>query len=284
MTGSERPKLATANDLQHELEVALRLAQKAGDLILGYYRTGLAVECKEGREPVTEADRAADALITAGLRSDFPKDGLLTEESHDDLSRLEKERVWIVDPLDGTTEFINETGEFAVQIALTMGGQPVLGVVYQPTSRQLYYAVQGRGAHQVCRDETRRLHVSTEADPTRMCLVASRSHYSNLIEAARLRLGIREVNRMGSAGLKVGMIAQGLCDLYLATTLWKEWDVCAPHILLLEAGGNLTDLCGERIVYNKAEVTGCQGLVASNGLAHAGIVEVLARLRAQAEG
>jgi 3'(2'), 5'-bisphosphate nucleotidase len=284
MAGNKRGKLAAANYLQHELEVALHLAEEAGDLILGYYRTSPVVERKEGQEPVTEADRAADALIAARLRSDFPRDGLLTEESHDDLPRLAKERVWIVDPLDGTTEFINETGEFAVQIALTMQGQPVLGVVYQPTSRQLYYAVQGCGAHQVCADGPRHLHVSTEADPARMCLVASRSHYSDLIEAARLALGIREVNRMGSAGLKVGLVAHGLCDLYLSTTLWKEWDVCAPHILLLEAGGMLTDLCGERIVYNKAEVTGCQGLIASNGLAHAGIVEALARLRARAEG
>ena len=262
----------------------MRLAQEAGNLILQYYRTGLAVEHKAGREPVTEADRAADALISAGLRADFPGDGLLTEESHDDLSRLGKERVWIVDPLDGTTEFIDETDEFAVQIALAVQGQPVLGVVYQPTSRQLYYAVQGRGAYQGCGDGARRLHVSTEADPTRMCLVASRSHYTSLIEAARKSLGIGTVNRMGSLGLKVAMVAQGLCDVYLMTTLPKEWDVCAPHALLLEAGGMLTNLFGEPIVYNKAEVAGCQGVIASNGLAHAGIVEALALLLVQAEG
>jgi 3'(2'), 5'-bisphosphate nucleotidase len=170
-----------------------------------------------------------------------------------------------------------------VQIALTVQGQPVLGVVYQPTSGQLYYAIQGRGAYQGCGDGASRLHLSTEADPTRMCLVASRSHYTSLIEAARKSLGIGAVKQMGSLGLKVGLVAQGLCDLYLMTTLWKEWDVCAPHAVLLEAGGMLTDLCGEPIVYNKPEVTGCQGVIASNGLAHAGIVEALALLLAQAE-
>jgi 3'(2'), 5'-bisphosphate nucleotidase len=284
MADDSRARLAAADYLQHELEVALRLAQQAGDLILGYYRTSMIVEHKDGLEPVTEADRAADALISTCLRSGFPEDGVLTEESHDDLSRLGKERVWIVDPLDGTVEFINETDEFAVQIALTIQGQPMLGVVYRPTNRQLYYAVRGHGAYRSCGGGARRLHASTEADPARMCLVASRSHYSHLIEAARQRLGIPEANRMGSAGLKIGLVAQGLCDLYLTTTLCKEWDVCAPHVLLLEAGGKLTNLCGEQLVYNKAEVTGCQGLIASNGLAHDSIVEAMAFLLAQAEG
>ena len=108
----------TEHDLTHELDVAVRLAHQAGAAIMDYYQTGLAVERKAGDEPVTAADQVADDLIRAGLGAAFPADGLLTEESEDDLSRLEKERVWIVDPLDGTTEFVNETGEFAVQIAL----------------------------------------------------------------------------------------------------------------------------------------------------------------------
>jgi 3'-phosphoadenosine 5'-phosphosulfate (PAPS) 3'-phosphatase len=166
----------TNHDLQHELAVAIRLARQAGDVIMGYYQTGLAIDHKARHEPVTAADRAADDLIATGLRSAFPDDGLLTEESDDDLSRLEKARVWIVDPLDGTTEFIDETGEFSVQIALTLSGYPVLGVVYQPAKGRLFYAVQGQGAHQVHEGRTTPLHVSTESDPARMCLVASRSH------------------------------------------------------------------------------------------------------------
>lgn len=247
------------------------------------YQTGLPVDHKAGDEPVTAADRAADALISTGLRKAFPDDGLLTEESDDDLSRLDKERVWIVDPLDGTTEFICETGEFAVQIALTMSGQPVLGVVYQPAKGRLFHAVQGRGAYQIFRGQTTRLHVSTEPDPAKMCLVASRAHYSPLVELARQALGIKSVNRMGSVGLKVGLVARAACDLYLATTVSKEWDICAPHALLLEAGGLLTNLCGQPLVYNKADVTECTGLVASNGLAHATIVDALVPLLAQAE-
>jgi 3'(2'),5'-bisphosphate nucleotidase len=274
----------TNHGLQRELTVARRLARQAGDLIMGYYQTGLAVDHKARREPVTAADWAADDLIVAGLRDAFPDDGLLTEESDDDLSRLEKGRVWIVDPLDGTSEFIDETGEFSVQIALTQNGYPALGVVYQPAMERLVYAVQGQGAYQVYEEQTTPLHVSTEADPARMCMVASRSHYVPFLERARQALGIETVKRLGSVGLKVGLLARGVCDLYLATTVVKEWDLCAPHALLIEAGGVLTNLCGEPLVYNKADVTECRGLIGSNGLAHERIVATLAPLLDRTEG
>lgn len=270
--------------LQHELDVAVHLAREAGQAIMGYYQTGSAVEHKADDEPVTIADRVADAFILAGLRAAFPDDGLLTEESDDDRSRLEKERVWIVDPLDGTTEFIAGTGDFAVQIALAVGGEPVLGVIYQPVEDRLLYAVQERGAYQVGDGQPVRLHVSTETELARMRLVASRSHYSPFIEYARQILGIESVTRVGSVGLKVGQLVQGECDLYLATKVAREWDVCAPHALLLEAGGVLTNLCGELPVYNKAKPIACAGLIASNGLAHDRIVEILAPLRHQAGG
>ena len=117
-----------------------------------------------------------------------------------------------------------------------------------------------------------------------MCLVASRSHYSSFVEAARQALRIQRVHQAGSVGFKIGLLVQGMCDLYLATTVSKEWDLCAPHALLLEAGGTLTNLCGEALVYNKAEVAECKGLIGSNGLAHARIVEILASLPEDAEG
>jgi 3'(2'), 5'-bisphosphate nucleotidase len=266
------------DSLERELKVATGLAREAGRVILSFYQTCLAVEEKDRGEPVTEADRAADRLIAAGLRSAFPGDGLLTEESDDDLSRLEKERVWIVDPLDGTAEFITETGEFSVMIGLAIGGQPALGVVYQPARDRLFTSVRGQGAYQVHGGQRERLRVSARKELDHLCLVASRSHYTRFIEEARKLLGIREVNRVGSVGLKVGLVAQGVCDLYLATTVAKEWDLCAPHALLLEAGGTLTNLCGETIVYNKANVAECRGLIGSNGLVHRQITQLLAPL------
>jgi 3'(2'), 5'-bisphosphate nucleotidase len=264
--------------------MAIRLARQAGEAIMRYYQTGLEVQKKAGDEPVTMADRVADDLIARGLRAVFPHDGLLTEESDDDLSRLEKERVWIVDPVDGTTEFIEGTGDFSVQIALTVRGKPVLGVVYQPTEDLLYRSIRGSGAFCEKDGQATRLRVSTEADPAKMCMAASRSHYSAFVRAARQELGIREVRRVGSVGLKVGLLARGACDLYLATTVAKEWDLCAPHAVLEEAGGTLTNLCGERPVYNQPKVAECRGVIASNGLIHVRLVKLLASLVEEAGG
>lgn len=272
------------HSFEHELDTAIRLARQAGDEIMRYYQTGLAVTHKAEDEPVTAADQAADDLIVAGLRSAFPGDGLLTEESDDDLSRLERDRVWIVDPLDGTVEFVTETGDFLVQVGLAVDHYPALGVLYQPTRGWLYHAVRGHGAYRVGKNGRQRLRVSTTDQPGRMCLVASRSHYSAFVESARQALGIESVIHMGSVGLKVGLLAQGACDLYVATTIAKEWDLCAPHAVLLEAGGVMTNLCGEALTYNKADVTACRGLVASNGLAHDQIVEILAGLSLEKEG
>jgi 3'(2'), 5'-bisphosphate nucleotidase len=264
--------------LQNELETAIRLAREAGGVIMTYYQTGQRVEHKPGDEPVTIADRAADDLIRAGLQAVFPADGLLTEESDDDLSRLEKERVWIVDPLDGTTEFIRETGDFVVQIALVVGHEPVLGVIYQPTTGRLYHARRGLGAYYRHDGRVSRLRVSTEDEPARMCLTASRSHFSPFIRAAQERLGIATVRRLGSVGLKAGLLARGGCDLYLATTVAKEWDICAPHMVLREAGGVMTNLCGEDLIYNQVDVVSCRGVIASNGQAHGEIASRLAPL------
>lgn len=265
--------------LSDELEVAVDLAHRAASAIMDYYRTGVAVDRKEGDEPVTAADRAADEIITSGLRARFPEDGVLSEESADSPVRLERERVWIVDPLDGTADFIDHTDTFAVQIALTVSGRPVLGVVYQPVQELLFHAREGQGAYRVQGSEERRVHVSSVSDPAEMCLVASRAHYSSFIRAARQALGIERVQRAGSVGVKVGLLARGECDLYLSTTACKEWDLCAPHAVLLEAGGAFTNLLGQELVYNQPEIMECHGLMASNGQAHAEILETLAPIR-----
>jgi len=266
-------------DLSNELEVAVRLARQAAAAIMDYYQTGVAVDYKDGDEPVTAADRAADRIIGAGLREHFADDGLLSEESADDPRRLDRERVWIVDPLDGTADFIDHTGDFAVQIALTVAGRPVLGVVYQPLQDLMFHARRGQGAYLVHDGERTQLHVSAVSDPGRMCLVASRSHFSPFIRAAQRALGIERVHQAGGVGVKIGMLARGACDLYLTTNVCKEWDLCAPHAVLQEAGGTFTNLLGEPLIYNRAGVQECHGLAASNGQAHSQILEALAPLR-----
>ncbi|MBN1660147.1 MAG: 3'(2'),5'-bisphosphate nucleotidase CysQ [Anaerolineae bacterium] len=266
------------NSLERELQIAIDLARQAGGVLLDYYQAGIRVEYKPGDEPVTAADRAADLLIRTALQRAFPGDGMLTEESEDDRSRLDRERVWIVDPLDGTGDFIAKTDDFAVQMGLVVEGEPWLGVVYQPVGDYLFYATRGQGAYEVRDGRRHRLHVSSVAEPAHMCLVASRSHYTDLIERARRALDISSTRRAGSVGVKVGLLARGDCDLYLGTTVCKEWDVCAPHAVLREAGGMLTGLRGEAITYNKPEIGACPGLVGSNGHAHQQVLDVLAPL------
>src|SRR5947207_15926491 len=135
--------------LDKELEVAIRLAREAGRVTLHYYSAPPDVGWKAEHEPVTVADTAANELIVAGLAAAFPDDGLLAEETPDTAARLSHERLWVIDPLDGTKEFIKKNGEFSVMIGLALDGRASLGVVYQPTADRLFYATPAEGAYLV---------------------------------------------------------------------------------------------------------------------------------------
>lgn len=133
-------------DIRKELETAKRLAVEAGELLLDYFGRPDRVEWKAPGDPVTAADRAASMFIAGHLKLAFPDDGVLSEEEPDDLSRLDRSRVWMVDPMDGTQEFLAQRSGFAVMIGMAASGAAVLGVVYQPATRKLYYAAKGLGA------------------------------------------------------------------------------------------------------------------------------------------
>ena len=273
----------TAQSCERELQLAVRLAREAGASILDFYRKPLEVEQKESfsnSEPVTEADRVANDLIVSLLQEEFPDDGILAEESIDTSRRLNRPRVWMIDPLDGTTGFIDGNGDFAVQIGLTENGEPVLGVVYQPLTGVLYRAVRGQG----CWIERpnfmpERATVSRQNELHRMRLAASRSHRSPRMDLVVNTFGVKEEVRRGSVGIKVGLICEQQCDLYVhLSPRTKQWDTCAPEIILHESGGRITDLFGQPLRYNVAEVQNRNGLVASNGVVHEEIVRVLAPL------
>jgi 3'(2'), 5'-bisphosphate nucleotidase len=267
-----------------ELEVALRLAREAGATILEYYDVPLHVERKVDAEnftePVTEADRAANELIVSGLRREFPDDGILAEESTDTARRLGKRRVWMIDPLDGTNGFIARDGDFAVQIGLAVEGTGVLGVVYQPLPGVLYWATEDAGAWIERRGFTReRASVSETTELRQMRLAASRSHRSPRLDKVVRALGINEEVQRGSVGVKVGLIIERQCDLYVhLSPRTKQWDTCAPEVILREAGGRFTDLFGAPLRYNAPEVQNRNGIVASNGAAHGRVIEKLAPL------
>jgi 3'(2'), 5'-bisphosphate nucleotidase len=273
----------TSQNYNRELNTAVELARAAGTAILDLYEGPIKVEQKnydDDIEPVTQADRTANELIVNGLKRQFPNDGILAEESVDTRRRLEKSRVWMVDPLDGTNGFIDGNGDFAVQIGLTEEGECVLGVVYQPLTGVLYRAVRGEGSWiERPQFEPERAHVSNKTDPSSMRLAASRSHRSPRMNKVVEQFGFREEVRRGSVGIKIGLLVEQQCDLYIhLSSRTKQWDTGAPEVILTEAGGRLTDLFGNPLNYNVPDVQNRNGLVASNGAAHDRIIATLAPL------
>jgi 3'(2'), 5'-bisphosphate nucleotidase len=268
-------------DYRRELAAAVDLARRAGERICALQGGGaLAVERKDDDSPVTQADRDANTLIVDGLRALFPNDAVLSEEAPDDGTRLHKARVWMVDPIDGTKDFIRGRDGFAVMIGLLDGERPALGVVYQPIGDKLYQAARGDGAFvQRGGGTSARIHVSDVADPTQIRMVASRSHRTATIDRVRERLGISDELNVGSVGLKLGLIAEGVRDLYVNPGGHsKLWDACGPEAILVEAGGRLSDAHGDPLRWRSPELGNLRGLIASNGVLHDLVVAKLAAL------
>lgn len=271
--------------MEQELEITRRIAREAGRILLEFYQTDHEVQWKGYDDPVTAADHAANDFIVAELKRHFPNDGLLSEESRDDKTRLNKARVWMVDPMDGTKQFIERLGEFAVMIGLAVDGEARLGVVYRPVDDQLYYAAPGVGAFLEEKWTTRRLRVSLLDVPAQMIAAMSRSHHSPQIDKINTHLGVSQHIRSGSVGLKVGLIAEARAHLYLhlgAKT--NHWDTCAPEAILREAGGVMTDRNGMSLRYNTDDPRNLHGIVASNGTRHARILRSVAEILTPPEG
>jgi len=266
-------------DLTAELQFACKLAREAATIVNTFYVGSSEVRYKTDREPVTEADRSANQHIVARVKAEYPEDGVLSEESKDDLVRLEKERVWIIDPLDGTKEFIARNGEFSIMIGLAIGGRAALGVIMQPESGLLYAGAAGLGAYLYEAEERIALKVSDTDKTNRMTMVSSRSHRQQITDKIRSTLRITSERVSGSVGLKVGLISRQLADLYIHPSPGcKEWDLCAPQALLEAAGGRMTDCWGNPLRYNKRDVRAHNGLIASNSRAHDQVVNIVARI------
>lgn len=236
--------------------MAERLAREAGALALDYFGRDLEVEHKPGDEPVTVADRATSDLVVAGLREAFPDDVIISEEAADDPARRKAARVWFVDPIDGTKDFIDGKPGFSAMIGLTERGVPVLGVVYQPVGDHLYAGARGHGAWRVDAGTRREMRCSTAADPA----------------TARAR-GARH----GSLGLRLVQIAADERDLFVhMTDRAKTWDTCAPHAIVEQAGGRFSDITGAPLRYDGPTNSHPRGFAATNGVLHDGVIHRLA--------
>ena len=259
--------------------------------------------------PCTEADRLADRLIVERLSERYPAadHGYQTEESEDRLERLDRGRVWIIDPIDGTRDFMKHSGNFAMHVAMVerLGDglwHPVAGVVYRPIAGRLYSAIRGGGTLlqtvQADQAETAKAadgrplgesstpRVSDCDRITNARMVASNSNRTSRLMRLIETLAPREHGHFGSFGVKVCKITEGEADFYVnpALGMSKEWDACAPHLILEEAGGRMTDLDGRELTYNRRDFRLNRGIIASNGRLHEELVRRVGEFLAQHPG
>lgn len=241
-------------NLSELLEPAVALARSAGDAILQVYATDFDVQAKDDDSPLTQADMASHRVIDAGLRDLTPNIPIISEESG--LAPYEVRSkwpmYWLIDPLDGTKEFVNRNGEFTVNIALIDGNRPVLGVVHVPVSGKTYTGCEGVGAAVREGDgDSRSIGVaSTSASPLRV--VGSRSHRGASLDAYLERLGDVEMLPMGSS-LKFCVVAEGAADIYPRLGPTSEWDTAAAQAVVEQAGGAVLELDGQPLAYNAKE-------------------------------
>ena len=263
------------NNLSEILDFVLKIIKEAGDGILAFYDSNYKTEEKRDGSPITKADIESNRIILSALRKKFPDYGILSEEEVDNLERLKKKRVWIIDPLDGTRDFIEKTEDFTIMIGLVEEGRPILGIIYQPLKKAFYYAILGKGAFLKYDNKLKNLRVSSQSNISDAKMASSRFHLSSLEERFKNNLKIKKFEKRGSS-LKVCRIAQGEADFNFnpANKTW-EWDVCASDIILSEAGGKLSDIKGEIIKYNKKDPRNSYGYLASNNILHETIIKNL---------
>ncbi len=249
----------TAPSPTAQLRQVLDIAIAAGREILDVYAGSFQVEHKRDGSPLTQADRRAHRLIHERLQRLDPQTPLLSEES--DASTFAQRRAWrrfwLVDPLDGTREFVKRNDEFTVNIALIEGGRAVLGVVHAPAKGVSHYAAAGVGAFKSGADGKATPIRVKKFERAKAIMVSSRSHAGAAVEAYRARLADEadevEVTGMGSS-LKICLVAEGLADIYPRLGPTSEWDTAAAHCVLESAGGSMTTLCGVPLRYNKADI------------------------------
>ena len=250
---------------EKELEVAIEAAKKTIPTILEIYNSNeLGVEIKEDNSPVTKADKAADKIIREYLHKHFPAYDLLTEESVDDKSRLDNDYVWIVDPIDGTKEFVAHSGEYTVNIGLAYKHEPVLGVIIIPVTGEIYYASKGNGAFYVKDGKTQKIHVNSRTND--ITTLVSRFH-SNADEQAMIKKHSDRIKhqRIVGASIKGCVIAKGDAEMsYRFSSNTKEWDTCAMQAIVEEAGGLILKFDGTPIRYNREDVYNRGGYVICN--------------------
>jgi myo-inositol-1(or 4)-monophosphatase len=255
-----------ADDLAADLAVALRAVRAAGEAVLPAFHAGQEVRYKAPDQPVTDADLAANRILLELLLGARPEYGWLSEETRDTPVRLAKERLWVVDPIDGTNSFVEGYPEFAISVGLVDRGRVVLGVVLNPATGELYHAVAGGGAF--LGGAPIRVSSTHEASQVRLIAASrwemSRGELDHFVEPWR-------VSPLGSTAYKMAKVAEGAVDVFVSAGPKNEWDVAGAAVIVAEAGGKVTGPTGGELRYNQPDPA-WRGVVASNGRLHPAVL------------
>lgn len=256
------------SDYSQELDIAEKLARLAGEKVMPYFGSDeLEIQSKGPHNPVTEADFLANTVIVEGLKKHFENDAILSEETDDQLdretmnrNRFKTKRVWIIDPIDGTREFIRNNPQFAISIALVVDHEPVVGVVYNPAREEMFSGAAGIGVFV----NNKEIHPAQKAiksmSDLEICISRSemkKGHFDKLLSNSL----VKEENAIGSVAYKLGLVASRRFDLVLSVKPKNEWDIAGGGALLNQLGYSLLDKTASKITFNK-EDTVSYGLIA----------------------
>ena len=268
----------TTIDLAAMIPTVRSVGWGAMEILRSYYHGSLAanLDVQENKKdgPVTAADKAANHYILEKLQAAFGLEqfGYLSEETHEGSEPLPQDWVWIIDPLDGTRDFIDRTGEYALHIALAYQQHPVLAVVGVSEAEKLYFAVQGQGTFvETQSGELQKIELSPQPTLDSLTLVVSRTHRDQRFQDLIERLPFSDRHYVGSVGCKIVAILEKQADIYISLSgksAAKDWDFAAPELILTEAGGKFTYFNGEPVTYNRGDVRQWGGIFASNGSFH----------------
>jgi myo-inositol-1(or 4)-monophosphatase len=259
---------------QKEIEIAIESAKKAGEILMKYFNEknfSIKYKSKSGKgSPVTDADIKSNEIIKETLLSNFPDDGWLSEETVDDKTRFSKERLWIVDPLDGTNDFIKGIPEFSISIALVEDKIPVVGVVYNPVADEFYYAVRGEGSYL----NDQRIKPSFKTLMKEASLTISAKEFEKVDKAKLLAGNFSSVKFRESIAYKIVSVASGWADAVVSFFDKSEWDLAGAQVIAEESGLKMTDILGGKIVYNEEDVKR-RGVLVADDFLHDKILRTL---------